>query len=33
MDSEGYLWNALVYAGKLVRYTRRARSIASLRCR
>ena len=21
MDSEGYLWNALVYAGKLVRYT------------
>ncbi|WP_141235929.1 SMP-30/gluconolactonase/LRE family protein, partial [Acinetobacter baumannii] len=21
VDSEGYLWNALVYAGKLVRYT------------
>ncbi|MBO2025635.1 SMP-30/gluconolactonase/LRE family protein [Klebsiella pneumoniae] len=33
VDSEGYLWNALVYAGKLCAIPRRARSIASLRCR
>ena len=33
VDAEGCLWNALVYDGRLVRYTPDGRSTASSTCR